>query len=126
MNRILLSTGSPLEKEAGYSRAVILDNWAFVAGTTGYDYVTMKMPPDIRTQTRNCLETIRQTLGQGGFQLSDVVRATYYVTDKTNVQAVFEEVGKTFANIRPAATMILCDLVKDDMLIEIEVTAMKG
>ena len=46
MSRRLISTGSPFEKTAGYSRAVIDGDFAFVAGTTGYDYSTMTMPDD--------------------------------------------------------------------------------
>ena len=46
MPRRLISTGSPFEKTAGYSRAVIDGDFAFVAGTTGYDYSTMTMPAD--------------------------------------------------------------------------------
>jgi enamine deaminase RidA (YjgF/YER057c/UK114 family) len=53
MSRSLISTGSPFEKTAGYSRAVIDGDFAFVAGTTGYDYATMTMPADVTSQTRN-------------------------------------------------------------------------
>ena len=35
--RKLISTGSPFEKTAGYSRAVVQGDWCFVSGTTGYD-----------------------------------------------------------------------------------------
>jgi len=42
--RKLISTGSPFEKTAGYSRAVVQGDWCFVSGTTGYDYATMTMP----------------------------------------------------------------------------------
>ena len=45
MPRRLISTGSPFEKTAGYSRAVIDGDFAFVAGTTGYDYTTMTCRP---------------------------------------------------------------------------------
>ncbi|TIU04996.1 MAG: RidA family protein, partial [Mesorhizobium sp.] len=38
--RKLISTGSPFEKAAGYSRAVVQGDWCFVSGTTGYDYTT--------------------------------------------------------------------------------------
>ena len=54
MSRRLISTGSPFEKAAGYSRAVIDGDFAFVAGTTGYEYSTMVMPVDVVNQTRNC------------------------------------------------------------------------
>ena len=62
MPRRLISTGSPFEKTAGYSRAVIDGEFAFVAGTTGYDYTTMTMPPDVTSQSRNCFKTIEAAL----------------------------------------------------------------
>ena len=79
--RKLISTGSPFEKIAGYSRAVVQGDWCFVAGTTGYDYATMTMPDGIEEQARNCLATIGKALAEAGFSFADVVRAHYYVTD---------------------------------------------
>lgn len=110
---------------AGYSRAVVQDNWCFVSGTTGYDYTTMFMPPDIQTQTQNCIKTIRQTLEKAGFSLSDIVRANYYVTNPSDAELAFPVLGKAFASIRPAATMMVCGLIRREMLIEIEVTALR-
>ena len=121
--RKLISTGSPFEKTAGYSRAVVDGDWCFVSGTTGYDYATMTMPESVEDQTRNCLETIRNALEEGGFAMADVVRAHYYVTDRAYVDVVFPILGEAFGDIRPAATMIVCQLNKPEMKIEIEVTA---
>jgi enamine deaminase RidA (YjgF/YER057c/UK114 family) len=121
--RKLISTGSPFEKTAGYSRAVVDGDWCFVAGTTGYDYATMTMPQSVEEQTRNCLTTIAKALEDGGFAMRDVVRARYYVTDRSYVDAVFPLLGEAFGDIRPAATMIVCQLNRPEMKIEIEVTA---
>jgi enamine deaminase RidA (YjgF/YER057c/UK114 family) len=124
MSRRLISTGSPFEKAAGYSRAVIDGDFAFIAGTTGYDYATMTMPADVISQTRNCFRTIEATLEQGGFALADIVRATYYVTDAANADAVLSVSGERLGDIRPAATLlIVAGLLKPEMKIEIEVTA---
>ena len=123
--RQLISTGSPFEKTAGYSRAVVQGDWCFVSGTTGYDYATMTMPETVEEQTRNCLKTIGKALADGGFDLADVVRAHYYVTDRAFVSRVFPILGETFGDIRPAATMIVCQLNEPEMKIEIEVTALK-
>jgi hypothetical protein len=73
--RRLISTGSPFEASAGYSRAVVDGDFCFVAGTTGYDYTTMQMPEDVGEQTRNCFRTIGRALDEAGFGLTDVVRA---------------------------------------------------
>lgn len=125
MNRKLISTGSPFEKTAGYSRAVVQGDWCFVSGTTGYDYATMTMPEGVEDQTRNCLGTIGKALAEGGFEMADVVRCNYYITDQAYMDLVFPILGGTFGDIRPAATMIVCQLNKPEMKIEIEVTALK-
>jgi enamine deaminase RidA (YjgF/YER057c/UK114 family) len=126
MNRRLISTGSDFEKIAGYSRAVVQGDWCFVAGTTGYDYQTMAMPEDVESQTRNSLATIRRVLGDAGVSLTDVVRANYYITDASYADRVFPILGEAFGEIRPAAAMIVCGLIKPEMKIEIEVTAFRG
>jgi enamine deaminase RidA (YjgF/YER057c/UK114 family) len=123
--RKLISTGSPFEKTAGYSRAVVQGDWCFVAGTTGYDYATMTMPDGVEAQTRNCLATIGKALAEAGFSLADVVRAHYYVTDHAFVAKVFPILGETFGDIRPAATMLVCGLAEPEMKVEIEVTALR-
>jgi enamine deaminase RidA (YjgF/YER057c/UK114 family) len=124
MPRRLISTGSPLEKTVGYSRAVIDGDFAFVAGTTGYDYATMTMPADVTSQSRNCFRTIEAALKEGGFAMADIVRATYYVTDAKDVDAHFAVCGEVLGAIRPAATLlIVVGLARPEMKVEIEVTA---
>jgi len=124
MSRRLISTGSPFEKTAGYSRAVIDGDFAFVSGTTGYDYATMTMPADVTGQTRNCFRTIEAALKDGGFAMADIVRATYYVTDVTDADAHLKVCGEVFGEIRPAATLlVVTSLLRPEMKVEIEVTA---
>ena len=106
------------------SRAVIDGDFAFVAGTTGYDYATMTMPADVTSQTRNCFKTIEATLKDGGFAMADIVRATYYVTDAGDADAVLAVCGEVLGDIRPAATiLVVAGLFKPEMKVEIEVTA---
>jgi enamine deaminase RidA (YjgF/YER057c/UK114 family) len=104
--RRLISTGSPLEQAAGYSRAVVSGDFCFVSGTTGYDYATMTMPPDVEDQARNALATIAAALAEAEFAMEDVVRVQYTVTDVALVERVFAVVGEAFGAIRPAATMV--------------------
>jgi len=124
--RKLISSGSPFERTAGYSRAVVQGDWCFVSGTTGYDYASMTMPETVEAQTRNCLKTIEGALAEAGFSLADVVRNHYYITDAAFADRVFPILGEAFGEIRPAATMIVCDLIRPEMLVEIEVTALKA
>ena len=127
MERKLISSGSPFEREAGYSRAVVHGHWCFVAGTTGPDPETRDMPDDVVAQTRNAFRIIETALDEAGFALRDVVRATYYITDMAYHDLISPVLGEKFGDIRPAATMVVvAGLIRPDMKVEIEVTAFKG
>jgi len=103
---------------------VIDGDFAFVAGTTGYDYATMTMPADVTSQTRNCFKTVEAALKDGGFALADIVRATYYIVDTADADAVLSVCGEWLSDVRPAATLlVVAALLKPEMRVEIEVTA---
>lgn len=121
-----ISTGSPFEKTMGYSRAVVKGDWCFVSGVTGYDYATMTMPESVADQARNCFATIAKALSEGGFSMTDIVRVQYTLTDATLLDDLLPALGEAMGDIRPAATMVIAGLIKPEMLIEIEVTALKG
>lgn len=125
MTRTRISSGSPFESQAGYSRAIVDGDWAFVAGTTGYDPVTRIMPDAVADQARNALDLIERTLSEAGFALADVVRATYYLTDAAWWEEVAPVLGERFGEIRPAATALIVGLIRPEMKIEIEVTALR-
>jgi enamine deaminase RidA (YjgF/YER057c/UK114 family) len=126
MTRRLLTTGSPMEKSYGYSRAVVQEPWIFVAGTTGYDYAAMAMPEDVAEQARNAWDTIARILEEADASLSDIIRATYYVTDPAHAEPVLQVCGEVLREIRPAATLlIVAGLLRPEMKVEIEVTALR-
>lgn len=118
-----ISTGSPFEEQIGYSRAVVTDGWAFVAGTTGYDYTRMVMPESIEKQCENALATIANALKEAGSGLDHVVRVTYIVPDAAEWPKCWPITSAAFARAKPAATMISAGLQAHEMKIEIEVTA---
>ena len=121
--RRLISSGSPFEAAAGYSRAVADGEWVFVAGTTGFDYARMTIADDPALQARQALRNIEQALAEAGAALGDVVRVRYYLPDLADWPAIVPVLGELFGTIRPAATALICGLVDPRMKIEIEVTA---
>ncbi|MDT8857618.1 RidA family protein [Paracoccaceae bacterium Fryx2] len=121
-----ISTGSPFEATMGYSRAVVKGGWCFVSGVTGYDYATMAMPEGVAAQAENCFATIRGVLAGADFEMADIVRVQYTLTDAGLVDAVVPVLGAELGEVRPAATMVIAGLIRPEMLIEIEVTAFKG
>lgn len=123
MTRRLISSGSTFERDIGYSRAVVDGEWVFVSGTTGFDYATMTIPPDVTAQAEQCLHNIEHALAQAGATLADVVRVHYILPDAADFAACWPVLRRHFGDIRPAATMIAAGLADPRMKIEIEVTA---
>ena len=97
-----------------------------MSGTTGYDYATMTMPDDPAEQARNCFRTIFATLAEAGFAPADIVRVQYTVTDMSVMEAIAPALGEAMGNIRPAATMVIAGLIRPEMKVEVEVTAMRA
>lgn len=123
MTRRLISSGSTFEKEIGYSRAVVDDEWVFVSGTTGFNYETMTISDDIAAQTEQCLKNIGVALEQAGASFADVVRVVYVLPNAADFPACWPALRKCFGEVRPAAMMISAGLADPRMRIEIEVTA---
>src|SRR5829696_1665872 len=52
--RRLISSGSRFEEQIGYSRAVVDGDYAWVSGTTGFDYKTMTLREGVVAQATQC------------------------------------------------------------------------
>jgi enamine deaminase RidA (YjgF/YER057c/UK114 family) len=123
--RKLISSGSTFEATMGYSRAVVDGDWCFVSGTTGFNYDTMTISDDVVEQAEQCFKNIAKAMGQGGFELADVVRVHYLLPQAADFEPCWPVLRKYFGDIRPAATMFVAALADPRMKIEIEVTAKK-
>ena len=67
--RQTISSGSPMEEIAAYSRAVIDGGFVFVSGTVGVDPETRELPDDFTAQARNAFLIIERALDQAGASL---------------------------------------------------------
>ena len=106
------------------SAATRFGNLVFVAGQTGRNPVTGETGKDIREQTRNILERIKEILAAAGTSLDNVLTATTYLTNVGNLAAYNEEYGKFFPTNKPARTTVtVASLNNPELLIEITVTA---
>jgi enamine deaminase RidA (YjgF/YER057c/UK114 family) len=121
-----ISSGSPFENDMAYSRAVVDGDWIFVSGTTGFDYTTMTISPDVGEQTEQCFQNIAAALEHAGATLRNVVRVHYIVPDAADFPQCWPAMRKHLGDVRPAATMFSAGLADPRMKIEIEVTARRG
>ena len=108
--RRFISSGSPYEELAGYSRAVVDGDWVFVSGTVGQDFASMRMPESAEEQAEQALDTIESALREAGAALQDVVRVRVYVPDRGDVVAVSGAIKRRLGAARPANTTVCCPL----------------
>ena len=123
-----LSSGGAWEAAGGYSRAIVVGDSCWVAGTTdaGPDGRSLH-PGDIAAQARATLAIIDAALTDAGFSRTDVVRTRIFVTDIERGTEVLAVHGEVFRSIRPAATMVeVSALIDPSLLVEIEVDARRG
>ena len=125
MTRQHISSGSRSEAEIGYSRAVVVGDWIFVSGTTGFDYASMTISDDVREQAAQCFKNIAAALAQAGASLDDVVRVNYILPDTADFEPCWPVLRAYLGQARPAATMVSAGLLDPRMKIEIEVTALR-
>jgi enamine deaminase RidA (YjgF/YER057c/UK114 family) len=124
--RRLISSGSPFERDIGYSRAVADGEWVFVSGTTGFDYEAMTISSDVREQAEQAMRNIESALAEAGSSWADVVRVRYILPNAAEFELCWPVLRRYLGRTRPAATMIAAGLADPRMKIEIEVTARRS
>lgn len=123
MDRRIVSSGSAWEARGGYSRAVVVGDRVFVAGTAPIMPGDADPPSDPYGQARRCLEIIEAALREAGGGLEHVVRTRLLMTDPSFAREVLRAHGEAFAEARPACTGMVVGLLDPRWLVEIEVEA---
>jgi len=123
VERRLISGHSPYEAVVGFSRAVVAGDRVHVAGTAPIPADGSPPPDGAYEQARLCLTIIREALERAGTSLEHVVRTRVYLTDAAHWQEVGRAHGEAFANIRPANTTVVAQLLDPAWKVEIEVEA---
>jgi enamine deaminase RidA (YjgF/YER057c/UK114 family) len=124
--RLRVSSGSPFESTVGFSRAVRVGDRVIVSGTAPI-WPDGSCDPDPAVQARRCLEIIATALAEAGATAGDVVRTRMFITRAEHAAAVGPVHGELFADVRPAATMVVvAGLLDPRWQVEIEAEAIVG
>jgi len=117
-------TDAPWAATVGYSRAVRVGDYIWVAGTAAVgEDGSIVAPGDAYRQAQRCLEIIVNALGQLGADPAHVVRTRMFVRDPDDWEKVGRAHGQVFAGVKPVTTMVITRFIDPDMLVEIEAEA---
>jgi enamine deaminase RidA (YjgF/YER057c/UK114 family) len=123
----VLPEGWPRPK--GYANGVVAQGrMLFIAGMIGWDADGRFHTDDFGGQARQALQNVADVLKAAGGKGDNIVRMTWYVTDKREYLAAAREVGRAFREIIGhydiAMTAVeVKALIEDRAKVEIEATA---
>ena len=128
MSRQNITSGSPLEPEIGFSRAVRVGAHVFVAGTAPIaEGGGVAAPGDVYRRTRRCLAIAAAALREAGASIDHVTRTRVMLSDISTWREAARAHGEIFRDIRPACTFVeVSRFIDPGWLVEIEVDAVVG
>lgn len=113
----------------GYANGVVAQGrMLFIAGMIGWDGDQRFHSDDFAVQARQALQNVADVLKAAGGTGENIVRMTWYVTDKREYLAAGREVGQAFREIIGSYTIAMTAvevkaLIEDRAKVEIECTA---
>lgn len=113
----------------GYANGMVASGKVlFVGGQIGWNAQQIFESHDFIGQMSQALRNIVEVVEAAGGKVEDIVRLTWYVTDKQEYLARQAEVGRAYRAVMgyhfPAMTMVVVSaLVEDEAMVEIEATA---
>ena len=124
---VILPPGWP--RPRGYANGVAASGrMVFIAGMVGWDAQCVFHSDDFAQQVRQALQNVAEVLREAGGKPENIVRMTWYVTDKREYLAAGKEIGQAFREIigsyNAAMTAVeVKALIEDRAKVEIEATA---
>jgi enamine deaminase RidA (YjgF/YER057c/UK114 family) len=120
------------QEQFGYEQAVEVsgtEHTLYCAGQTSVDGDGNPLHEgDMEAQVLQALDNLEAVLREGGYELSDIARLNYYVTDVDAFFAAGEALGRRLgeAGCRAAGTLLgVQRLAFPQLLVEIEATAVR-
>ena len=108
-----------------YVQAIRTGNMLFCSGQLGLIPNTGLLPEGIETQTKQALANIGAILTEAGFEVSDIVKTSVFLTDMNDFAAVNSIFTAFFGANKPARSCVEVAALPKGGLVEIEFIASK-
>lgn len=120
-------SASKVPKPIGpYSVAVSFENLIFTCGQIPLDRDGNVIGSDIKTQTRQTIENLKNILEENSSSIDNVLKTTVYLKDITEFMEMNEVYNEYFADSAPARSTLEAARLPKDVKIEMDVIAHKN
>ncbi len=110
-----------------YSQGVTFGNLIFSAGQIALDPATMEVVAEgIQAQTEQVLSNLEAVLAAADSDLSRVLKTTVFLQSMADFAAMNEVYARRFGGHRPARSTVAAAGLPRNVLVEIEVIAVRG
>jgi enamine deaminase RidA (YjgF/YER057c/UK114 family) len=110
-----------LWKSPRYTQIVVANGFAFIAGQTAFDTQgNVVGVGDFRAQAEQTCRNLRVALHAVGAEPEDIVKVTNYIVDRSNLPLLVEVRKAILGEMRPASTLVVAALAREELLVEIE------
>ncbi|PHP68918.1 enamine deaminase RidA [Zhengella mangrovi] len=116
----------------GYANGVLVDGKRlYTGGQIGWNAEQVFETRDFVGQFEQTLRNIAAIVEAAGGSVGDIVRLTWFITDKGEYVARQKEIGESYRRVMgrhfPAmSVLVVAGLIEDEALVEIEATAEIG
>ncbi len=127
----VISPPGMAEPAGPFSRAVRVGDHLYIAGTTALshvsgDYYRREVPAGIEAQAELTLENIRRCVEAAGGTMRDIFKVVIMLKDPADYRRMNAVRARYFPDNQPVSTCYKADLMREDILIEIEAVAILG
>ena len=122
---VIFSSNAP--KALGpYSQAVKVSNMLFVSGQIPLNPDTMEIVSnDVKDQTHQVMKNLKAILDEAGCSFNDVVKTTIFIKNMNDFSNINEVYSMYFTDHKPARATVEVSRLPKDVMVEIELIAVK-
>ena len=128
MSKTFIQPAGMAEAIGPFSRAVLIDKHLHIAGTTALshisgDYYKRALPDTIEEQTRLTLENIKMCVEAAGGTMRDIYKVVIQLKNPSEYQRMNAVRAQYFKDEPPISTCYQANLMREEILLEIEAVA---
>ncbi len=120
----IVKTSNAPQAIGPYSQGIVVNNMFYSSGQIPLKPNGELMDGNVQEQTHQVFHNLKAVLEAAGASLETVVKATVFIKNMEDFQAINEVYGEYFHSHKPARSCVEVARLPKDVLIEIEVIAL--